>query len=203
MTALLWVFLGLVAAVLVLLIGVIALPVHFRLKAEVGDEARTRSAAQGRISIEVRLFGGVAPPLRFSGGGGRTEPPPPVTEAREEPRARRKRRGWRMPGGPGVGRRILRAVPDLISGELRRIHIDCLSVDGEFGLADPADTGRLYGYLTPVIYAVPSRRMSVNLRPDFSRACLSGQAEAALHLTPAALAWPVARFAWTVFVAGR
>lgn len=206
MLTLLWVLSGLVALVLLVFIGVIALPVHLRLRAEVGEAAEGGPRPSGRFSAEVRLFGGLAPPLRISNearSGPREPPAEPETEDKARPGKKRGRKPRRMPGGRGAARRMIAALPDLIGGELRRIHIDRLAVNADFGLADPADTGRVYGYLTPVIYATHSPRLALDLRPDFTRARLSGQAEAALHLTPGALAWPAIRFAWAVFVARR
>lgn len=197
MLTLLWVLLALVAVLLLLFLAVIALPVHLRLRAEAGEA--------GRVCVDMWLFGGLTPRLRIVDSARPRKQRPreakPGLEEKKAEKSARKRGRWRMPGGRRTVMRLVKEVPRLIGGEFRRIHIDRLEVDCDFGLHDPADTGQLYGYLTPLIYASGSRKVSVNLRPDFTRARLSGAAQAALHLTPGSLAIPVIRFGWRVFVA--
>lgn len=208
MAVLLWGLLGLVALLLAALVLLLATPVHFRFLVERPEGGNSRFAA------EIRVLGGLAPALRIGGDDGSAADKPaakpaeaPAEGARaERPRAvrkmrMRKRRG--LPGGKGVARRMIRALPGLVRGELRRIHVDRLSVDADFGLDDPAETGRLYGWVTPLIYGIRSPRIALGLRPDFTGPRLSGRAEAAMHLTPAALLGPVISFAWTVFVVRR
>jgi len=200
MLTLLWIILALVGVILLLVLAVLALPVHLRLRAE-ADEAAAR------VRLDIRLFGGLTPPLAvFDSARPRKERPTevqakPAEEPEERAKPARKGGGFRLPGGRRTAMRMVREIPGLIAGEFRRIHLDGLEVDGDFSLGDPAETGMLYGYLTPAIYGPRSEKVRLNLRPDFGRARLSGTALAALHLTPGALAIPVIRYGWRVFVA--
>jgi hypothetical protein len=195
MVIMLWLILGLGAVAILALAAVIALPLHLRLWAERSEGA----GAAFRMTGEVRLLGGLAPPLRFVGGDDVAHAETPTPRPAKAAKKKRDRTGWRrMPVS-----RILSALPDLAGGVLRRIHIDRLEVDTDFGLDDPADTGVVYGCMMPLIHGIRSKRLALNLRPDFTQARFAGRAEAALHLTPGAFAWPAARFAWRVWVARR
>ena len=95
---------------------------------------------------------------------------------------------------------MLAALPRLLGEVVRAVHWEALHLDAEFGLNDPADTGQLYGCLTPLQYGAPwPPWMSIALRPNFERAGLCGELQATLRLRAAALLPPAARFAWRAF----
>ena len=73
---------------------------------------------------------------------------------------------------PGVG--LVRRLPKSIS--LHR-----LAVNGSFGLANPASTGSLCGYLH-AINGWDIAPLSVSMHPEFTRSGLKGQLSLALHL---------------------
>jgi len=80
------------------------------------------------------------------------------------------------------------------------IHVSELSVDADYGLNDPAETGQLSGLLMPLQYAhLLPRRVSLNLRPDFTQSCLKGTLTAGIHVTVAAFFIPIMRFGWRAF----
>lgn len=190
----LWVILGAFAVLVALLLCVVLLPVRVWLQAEAGKVRRFR--------LDVQVLGGATPRFRLVDSARSARKPQPRREKRPPSHSKRRRRArgrWLASRGP----RMTAALPSLVAGLLRRIHLDRLTVDGTFGLADPADTGRLYGLLTPLIYACPSGSRSVSLRPDFSGPAVSGRAEASLRVVPGALAIPLLGFAWQVFVADR
>lgn len=186
-----WILLGLLALCLAVVVILVATPMHLRVEAEAGERTR--------IVLDMRTLWGVSPRLRLVDsdrpGGWRPDRP-----SKRKRRGKRDGGGWSLPGGPGTARQLIRGLPEVVRGEFARIHVDRLELDARFGTGDPADTGRLYGYLTPLAYALPARRVSVILRPDFANACFQGRAEAALHLIPGALVWPLLRLAWQVFV---
>ncbi|MCU9847453.1 DUF2953 domain-containing protein [Defluviimonas sp. WL0024] len=191
MTALLW---GLLLLSGLALLAVIALPVHLRLRAEAGAALRFRA--------EARLVAGLTPALPvFDSTGGRKPRPAPGRPSAAAPG--RKRRRKPDAGGRGRALRMVRAAPRLLGGVLRRVHLDRVAVTGVFGLADPAETGQLYGWLALLIHAPRPPRVALDLRPDFTGPSLAGQAEVALYLTPIALLGPVLRFGWDVFVVPR
>ena len=63
-----------------------------------------------------------------------------------------------------------------------------------FGLDDPADTGLIFGLITPAVYGLGSETCHVSVEPDFSRRRFAGQAEVELEFTPVAVVWPAIRF---------
>ena len=92
------------------------------------------------------------------------------------------------------------AAPQLLRGLLKPVHLERLTVDADIGLADPADTGHLYGILAAAnrAWSRPPR-VSIAVRPDFSGARVSGELNAALSFIPLLLIPPGVRFAWLVF----
>jgi hypothetical protein len=89
--------------------------------------------------------------------------------------------------------------PALLRDTIAGVHLDRLEAQGRFGLADPAETGMLWGQLCPLLWAPPWRggRVSLTIMPDFDRPGFSGEGQLALHLVPLRLAWPALRFALT------
>lgn len=200
MLAVLSVLLWLIGVVLALVLLAVATPIHLALSAELGPAPR--------LCLRLRLFGGATPQFRIVDTS--RSPSAPVPEAAASTRAparrgrrrqRRKAGRWRLP--EGAAGRLLRALPDFLRREIRRIHIDRLSLDGDIGLGDPADTGRLFGYIMPLCHALHLPRTRIDLRPDFSRSRLDGRADAALHFTPLSLMVPVLQLGWRVLAVGR
>ena len=171
----------LAALVLVALAGLIWLPIRVegRLVREDRVEAR----------LTLGLFGGLLP-IRIDGGLGRAGTGAPEPEARARPRRRRRFRR---------GGAILRAAPDLVRGVLRAVRVERLRVNGAFGLADPADTGQLFGLLCPLLYGLPlSPRREIALRPVFDGPTLTGEAEGRVAVTLAPALGAAIRFGWRV-----
>ncbi len=147
--------------------------------------------------VEIRALAGLAPRLTLFKGpriGAVTEPSPEPARPKHRKRPRRKR-------AHGT---VVPAVASLIKEILHRIHLTELHIDAEYGLCDPAETGRLCGLLMPLQYASPlPASVSLELRPDFTRTCLDGSLTTALRVTLAAFFIPVLRFAWRAFGPGR
>lgn len=190
MGTVLWTIAAAVMVLVGLAVALVGLPVHVRIRATTGEA--------GRVRAHLRLFGGLTPWIRMLDTGRETR------GDREEPKTddpRRKARGRRrFRPDRAMLSRALAALPGLIAGEVGRIHVDRLEIDADLGLGDPADTGRLFGVIMPLLYLPRPGWARLELRPDFAAARFDGSALAALHLTPAALLWPVIRFAWAVFV---
>lgn len=181
-----WVIVGVVAVPIVLFVILVATPVHLRLIAEAGERLR--------FSTEVMAFWGLAPKLTFrseQGVGeaeGETAAPPRRAKKRRKPHRKR-----RKAIEPGQAFRLLTSLPDAVLTGLGRIHFDRVSLQAVFGFDDPAETGEIFGRLTPFIYGLPQDRCDVCLRPDFDGARFEGSAEVALHATPVMLVWPIIR----------
>ena len=153
-------------------------------------------------TLDARLFGARTPriPLLDS----RRARHRAANKARRQPvahptRARRVRTRKRRLGR-ARGSRMLAALPGLLREVMGAIRWESFRLDAEFGLDDPADTGHLYGCLTPLQIGMPwPPGVHIALRPNFERACLGGEMQATLCLRAAALLPPAARFAWRAF----
>lgn len=142
--------------------------------------------------VQGRPFGGLSPPITLTG---RQRQSP---EAQAEPKPSRRRS---LGGHTGA---MVGAAPRLLTGILGAFRIKALTLDGEFGLGDPAQTGQAFGILSPLIYGTSgTSRFRVALRPNFERYCLSGQLAACFRVTPIALAPPILIFLWRVFGPAR
>lgn len=193
MMVLVWILIGLFALVLGGVAVLIATPLHVHLTGKAGD-------GENRLVLEARTLWGLSPAVRVVDTD---RPRKAKTEKRKDrkPSRKAKKRRHRGPAiTPERLRRAARGMPDLLAGEIARLHVDRLSLETRFGTGDPADTGRIYGWLTPLIYGIPRSSDALSIVPDFDRACLVANGEAAVHFTPVALGGPVIRLAWNVFV---
>jgi hypothetical protein len=175
----------LLAGLLALAIAVLATPVKLGFT--------LRASPAWRLTVILRLLGGLAPPI------------PLHDSARRKPKA--KKRGARPRKSPALShravariRRAVVAAPGLVAGLLRPIRLERLAIDADIGLDDPADTGQLLGLLAAATHSLPTASaMSVAVRPDFTGPRVAGEVEAVLSFIPAAFVPPGLRFAWRVF----
>lgn len=184
MSAVITILLSALAILFILLLVVLATPVQF--------DIRLRKDGETSFRVVARPLGGAGPPLPLADSGKkRAGKPAKQTKPAKTPKTGKKR--WR-----GRGPDALLALPDLMSGLLRCIRVRSLSLDAEFGLSDPADTGYVFGMLTPLIYGRPPRA-AVSVRPVFEGSFLRAVLDARISVTPIALAWPFLRFGWRIF----
>lgn len=119
---------------------------------------------------------------------------PPV---KHRPRARQKaapkasERHWstlvRLLTKPSV--RLLASLP-------RTIRLKRLRIEGRLGFADPAQTGRIYGYLQAV--AAHRGRVQINVSPNFVRPGAFGRLDLVAHLYMGLFILLLGRFGWQV-----
>ncbi|MDE2734817.1 MAG: DUF2953 domain-containing protein [Gemmatimonadota bacterium] len=108
------------------------------------------------------------------------------TRVKRRPKTRRKAE---QEAAPKARERNLRAlVRQLIKPSLgllaslpRIIRLKRLQVQGRLGFADPAQTGRIYGYLQAVA-AAHQGKIKINVSPDFVRAGAFGRLDLVAHL---------------------
>jgi len=140
-----------------------------------------------RAIVQLRPFGGAFPAIRVYDSTRKDAGKPEKSAKKRE--TRRGGRGLRL-------RRITVAdVTELFDRLIHAFQIEELHGVAEFGVGDPAETGQIYGQLTPLVYSTGSR---LQLRPNFTEACLRGDALLQFRVSPAGLIWPLVRFGWRV-----
>ncbi|MFY0691214.1 MAG: DUF2953 domain-containing protein [Paracoccaceae bacterium] len=186
-------FWGTVGLLSVLVLGLIS-PLRLMLHAN--------SHPRPRCRIAIQPLGGACPPLRLLDTAKprkKQKKQETQTPKRHKPRERKR---W-VPSPQGRAGKMLSEAPALLTGLLGRVRIERLALDAEFGLGDPAETGHLYGLMTPLLFSLPGRHTRpVSLRPNFEEATLRGHVETQLCVIPVTLARPLLRFGWRVWRAG-
>ncbi|MEL6549022.1 MAG: DUF2953 domain-containing protein [Pseudomonadota bacterium] len=174
LTVILWAFLF----VLVAALAALAVPWRVEISAQMsGDVA---------FIATLRPFGAKGPAIPLRGGGAKKQ-----ASTKDPKRPKRPARG---------GQRVAVALPRLLLDVLGCFRIDLLRVEGRIGTGDPAETGQLYGYLSPLAAcagALP--RAEFQVVPVFDRAVFEGQARAVVTFVPFRLLPPLWRFARRVW----
>ena len=181
----LWLLLVMLALVCLALITPVLVRVHLT------------TLPQFAYRVEMRALAGLAPRLTLAQGPRKG----PVTKpkAKHNPKTTKPKRR-RIPSRKRSHGAVVRALPTLIVGIVHRIHLAKLDIDADYGLGDPAETGRLCGLLMPLQYAGPiPANVSLDLRPDFTKPSLNGNLTAVVRVTVAALLIPITQFAWRAY----
>ena len=181
----LWLLAGLAGVVLV----IVFVPIHLGVTA--------RSGSSPLLRLQVRLFSAGLPPVFTLAPGGRPDRKEPVAKPAKAQKKRKKQAGGWVSARLRRGiPHLLAGLPELVSDTLAAIRLDFLRAGFRFGFSDPAETGRVYGQLCPVIYALPTDRVDLNCTPDFDRRCLEGEIELALHFQIIRLLAPALGLFW-------
>lgn len=96
----------------------------------------------------------------------------------------------------GLTGRTIRFIRDI----LRQIKIRELYIDIKLGLADPADTGVLFGVITPLLIFVGVQKptIDINIQPDFEQENLQGYAEGGVRVYPIQFIKPLLLFIFSL-----
>jgi len=86
---------------------------------------------------------------------------------------------------PGFLARVRRLVPDV----LRHIKAEDFALEAQFGLDDPAETGQLYGALSPLLVGAALGHWRIRCQPSFVGAGFEGSCKATLRARPLPLLW--------------
>jgi len=185
-----WAAIGILVGLVLAVVAILCTPV--RISAQLDSEGRPL------LRIRITILGGLFPV--FSTKHSRVD-----ADATKPKRASaRKRRKSARRNMIAYVPHIARAAPRFISAIVRRIKLEAMSADVSFGLPDPADTGVLYGALTPIALLLGrAKATSVTLRPDFAETVFKGHGHLAARFTPIALAPPALAFGWAVFISPR
>ena len=154
------------------------------------------------------FWGGLGLGLRWGPKGLRIAPvllgqflPYPYLPLRTRVKRRPKtRRQAEREAAPKASERNLRALVRLLFEPCLRllaslpriIRLKRLRIEGRLGFADPAQTGRVYGYLQAV--AAREGKVQINVSPDFVRAGAFGRLDLVAHLHLGLLILLVGRF---------
>ena len=137
-----------------------------------------------RWSLHPLVLGrGLAFPRLCLGGEGASgeappSAPPPQAAKEDTPPAVKP-----AAGRAGLGKQaseLARPSLQLLRRLAQTFHLRSLRVEGRFGLADPAATGQLFGYLQAARALWP-RRLRLKLFPDFVQRGVRGKAQLAIH----------------------
>jgi hypothetical protein len=127
----------------------------------------------------------------------------PAKKAKTKPRKKKKSRKVMVRIIPRlITRSLLARVKKFLREILSCIHIENFQADFSMGTGDPADTGILFGLLSPLVLWFPhSGDFSVFLEPDFSHdPVMRGKSSGQISLIPARLIWALLKFivSWSV-----
>ena len=168
-----------IGAVVALIVALLAVPVMLTLDAQ---RVETFEA-----NWRVRWLFGLVDARSTRQRRKRSLPARPEALASGKISAGERRRGGRM--GIAVVRTCgsLRRTARLVVTLFRQVRFEEICVHTMFGLEDPADTGMVYGFLTPVLAAARARRLDVDCRPMFTETGWKGSVRATIRVRPLSL----------------
>jgi hypothetical protein len=164
------------AALVAGLTALLAVPVVLGVEAERGDALK--------VSWRVRaLFGLVdVGPSRDRPARGASRRPD--SEARRPARARTGRRRARMAMAALRTRGLLQRAARTGASLRRQVTIDEFHLRTAFGFDNPADTGILYGCLSPLLVMAGQRGLDIQCEPVFVAPGLQGALRASVRVRP-------------------
>ena len=185
----LWVWLLLLLALFGALVALLSIPL------EVAFEAERREGTRGVVAVRW-LF--LRTQVRFPSERPRSE------RARERQRRRRERQATKPKRARaraiavmrtrGLLPRALAFVADLV----RATHPHDVDIHVQIGTGDPADTGRLWGFMGPVAALLSTlRRARLRLEPNFLGEGVIAEGRGGLLVIPLQLILIVLRFAFS------
>ena len=104
------------------------------------------------------------------------------TKKPEEPSKKSKSRKWRSINYSAMATSVWRS-----------IRWRGVKMDGEFGLRNPAQTGKMFGALMAVGNGLVSHRFHFNIQPNFNRQMAKISGTTSIQLCPAVLAWRIGK----------
>jgi hypothetical protein len=175
-----------IAVLLGLIAALLAVPVMLVIDAERVEALKARWRIRWLFGlVDVRLPRERASP---------PAPEPADITARPAKSAGNSRRKARMALAAlrtrGLVSRVARATSDVF----RHVRLDEFRLETAFGFDNPADTGIVYGVLSPLLVLAEQRGLNVECRPMFVESGLQGALRAAIHVRPLAVAGTLCSF---------
>jgi len=180
----LWVAVAIGVSVALMVVA-LAAPVVVDIDAERGETA----AVRWRVTW---LFGLLDARSGTRRGAATTAPESAAPQPREP--ATRRKRGGRVALAALRTRGFARRVARLIGTLFRRVQIERFHVAGRFGLEDPADTGFVYGCLSPLVVLAGTEGLNVHCGPMFEEAGVKGVIGATVRVRPLAVLGTIVAF---------
>jgi hypothetical protein len=174
------------AALVAGLTALLAVPVVLGVEAERGDALK--------VSWRVRALFGLVDVGPSRGRPARGSSHRPDSEASRPTRARTGRRRARMAMAALRTRGLLRRAVRTGSSLRRQITIHEFHLRTAFGFDSPADTGILYGCLSPLLVLAGQRGLDVQCEPMFVAPGLQGVLRASVRVRPLAVLGVLAAF---------
>ena len=172
------------AALIALTVALLAVPLVLFIEAERTDKLKVR----WRL---FWLFGPVPPRSRNRSAG----PAPGRAGARPADTPKKQRaRGRRVAVALLRTRGLLERIVRLALALLRRVKLERLQLDAMFGFENPAETGFVYGCLSPVLVMADLQGLNVRCRPMFLESGLRGALRATIRVRPLLMVAPMVAF---------
>jgi hypothetical protein len=170
------------AAPIALLVAMLAVPLVLFIEAERTDTLTVR----WRL---FWLFGLVKPRSR-----NRSAPSPAVDAGRPADTPKKRTGRGRMAVAVLRTRGLFGRVVRLARALLRRVTLERLQLDTMFGFENPADTGFVYGCLSPVLVVADVRGLDIRCRPMFLESGVRGAFRATIRVRPLFVVGPIVAF---------
>lgn len=150
-------------------------------------EARAVFPEEKFLRTRIRFLWGSTPWVRL----------PAVSLPRRDGSESRTRRASKKKKAGGRMKSLFSAGPKIIRSLLAAIKFECGEVKLEYGSGDPADTGMLFGYMAPIIYANPAAdKFKFSAIPHYDDEVFRFEGVAQILFRPAYLLPAIALIAW-------
>ena len=116
-----------------------------------------------------------------------------AARAADTPKKRRGR-GRRIAVAVLRTRGLIERVVRLALALLRQVTLERLQLDAMFGLENPADTGFVYGCLSPVLVLADVRGLNIRCHPMFLESGVRGAFRATIRVRPLLVVGPIVAF---------
>ena len=172
------------AAPIALMAAMLAVPLVLFIEAERTDKLKVR----WRL---FWLFGLVKPRSRK-----RSTPSAPQRADARPAHTPKKRRGRRRRMAVAVlrTRGLFERVVQLALALLRQVTLERLQLDTVFGFENPADTGFVYGCLSPALVMAHVRGLNIHCHPMFLESGVRGAFRATIRVRPLLVVGPIVAF---------
>jgi hypothetical protein len=178
-----------IAVLLALVAALLAVPVVVMVDAERGDRLEARWRVRWLFSL-VDVRWSRRRPLPAA-----PEPSDATKPVRKSPA--RRWRGLRMGMAAVRTRGLPGRVGRLAWALLRQAKLDEFRVRTAFGFDNPADTGIVYGFLSPLLMIATARGLNVECRPMFEDSGIRGAVSATVHVRPLSVVGALGAFVFS------